>query len=76
MLWRALFVVAGIVAIGVIGTLANGIAPILVGLFGWTEARILFAFMVGIAIWLLLAAVWPTSALRATVGEPATPQAF
>ena len=76
-----------IVWIGVIGTVANGIAPILVGLFGWTEARILFAFMVGIAIWLLLAAVWPTSALRAwwagprcrrraTAGRPATPQAF
>jgi hypothetical protein len=53
-----------IVWIGVIGTLANGMAPILVGLFGWTEARILFAFMVGIAIWLLLAALWPTFALR------------
>ena len=65
-----------IVAIGVIGTVANGIAPILVGLLGWTEARILFAFMVGIAIWLILAAMWPTSALRATVGKPATPQAF
>lgn len=51
--------------IGVIGTLANGIAPILVGLFGWMEARILFAFMIGIALWLLLAAVWPASALRA-----------
>ena len=59
-----------IVWIGVIGTLANGIAPILVGLFGWTEARILFAFMVGIAIWLLLAAAWPASPLRATVGRP------
>ena len=54
-----------IVWIGVIGTVANGIAPILVGLFGWTEARILFAFMVGIAVWLLLAAVWPASARRA-----------
>ena len=54
-----------IVAIGVIGTIANGMAPILVGLVGWTEARILFAFMVGIAIWLLLAALWPTAARRA-----------
>lgn len=60
-----------IVAIGVIGTVANGIAPILVGLFGWMEARILFAFMVGVAIWLVLAAVWPTSTVRATVGKPA-----
>ena len=60
-----------IVAIGVIGTVANGIAPILVGLFGWMEARILFAFMVGIAIWLLLAAVWPASALRAMEARPA-----
>jgi hypothetical protein len=60
--------------IGVIGTLANGIAPILVGLFGWMEARILFAFMIGIAIWLLLAAVWPTFARqpqeRRTTGGP------
>ena len=65
-----------IVWIGVIGTVANGIAPILVGLVGWTEARILFVFMVGIAIWLLLAAVWPTSASRALLGRPATPQAL
>ena len=50
-----------IVWIGVIGTAGNGAAPILVGLFGWMEARILFAFMIGIAIWLLLAAVWPAS---------------
>jgi len=56
-----------IVWIGVIGTVANGIAPILVGLVGWAEARILFVFMVGIAIWLLAAAVWPTSAARALV---------
>jgi hypothetical protein len=34
----------------------------------------LFVFMVGIAIWLLLAAVWPTSALGATARRPA-PQA-
>ena len=60
-----------IVWIGVVGTVANGIAPILVGLVGWAEARILFGFMVGIAIWLLLAAVWPTSALRVMAGRPA-----
>ena len=59
-----------IVWIGVIGTAANGIAPILVGPFGWMEARILFAFMIGIAVWLVLAAVWPTAALRAVVGKP------
>lgn len=58
-----------IVWIGVIGTVANGIAPILVGLFGWMEARILFAFMIGIAIWLLLAAVWPTSARSGYGGQ-------
>ena len=62
-----------IVWIGVIGTLANGVAPILVGLLGWQEARILFAFMIGIAIWLLLAALWPSFALRATEGEAVTP---
>lgn len=58
-----------IVWIGVIGTLANGIAPVLVGGFGWMQARILFPFMIGIAIWLLLAAMWPASA-RATAARP------
>ena len=62
---------AWIVWIGVVGTVANGIAPILVGPVGWAEARILFRFMVGIAIWLLLAAVWPTSALRVMATRPA-----
>jgi hypothetical protein len=35
------------------------------------EARILFPFMVGIAIWLLLPAVWHTGAVRALVARPA-----
>ena len=48
--------------IGIAGTLANGIAPILVGVFGWMEARILFAFMIGIAVYLILAAITPVSA--------------
>lgn len=59
--------------VGVIATVANGMAPILVGLFGWAEARILFAFMVGIAIWLLLAAVWPPATVRALEARRAAP---
>lgn len=59
-----------IVWIGVIGTLANAAAPILVVTFGLLQFRVLFAFMVGIGLWLLLAAVWPTYALRASVGKP------
>lgn len=60
-----------IVWIGVIGTVANGVAPILVGAFGWMEARILFAFMTGVAAWLLLAAVWPAAAVRTLDARPA-----
>lgn len=55
--------------IGVIGTLANAAAPILVVGFGLMQFRVLFIFMVGVALWLVLAALWPTSALRAKVGE-------
>lgn len=65
-----------IVWIGVIGTAANGVAPLLVGVAGWAEARILFAFMVGIAIWLLAAAVWPAHAVRSSMARAATPQPF
>ena len=45
--------------IGIVGTIANAIAPILVGVFGLMQARILFAFMIGIGIYLILAAVTP-----------------
>ena len=61
-----------IVWIGVIATLANGIAPVLVGGFGLMQFRVLFIFMIGVAVWLLLAAIWPTYALRASVGKPTT----
>ena len=44
--------------IGIAGTIANGLAPVLV-LSGFEQARILFPFMIGIAIYLVLAAVTP-----------------
>lgn len=48
-----------IVWIGIIGTLANGAAPVLVGVFGITQARILFPFVIGVALWMVLSALWP-----------------
>jgi hypothetical protein len=56
--------------IGVIGTLANGIAPILVGVFGMMQARILFAFVLGVALWMVLAALWPSRAAAPAVSAP------
>jgi hypothetical protein len=47
--------------IGIAGTLANGAAPVLVVAFGIMQARILFPMMIGIAIWLVLAALTPRS---------------
>lgn len=48
--------------LGLVGTVANGLAPVLVVLFGIMQARILFPMMVGIALYLILAAVTPSSA--------------
>ena len=56
---------------GILGAAAHGLsAPLAVGL-GMEGARILFPMIVGLALWFVLAAVIPTSALRASVGKPA-----
>ena len=59
--------------IGIAGTIANGIAPVLV-VAGFTAARILFPFMVGIAIWLVLAALTPATVVD-RAGEKAVARA-
>lgn len=56
--------------VGVIGTLANGMAPILVGVFGLMQARILFIFVLGVALWMVLAALWPSRAAARAVTAP------
>ena len=56
--------------LGVAGTLCNGIAPILVGVFGMMQARILFAFVMGVALWMVLAAVWPSRVAAPAVTAP------
>jgi hypothetical protein len=56
--------------LGVVGTLGNGIAPILVGPFGMMQARILFVFVIGVALWMVLSAVWPSRAAAPAVTVP------
>jgi hypothetical protein len=56
--------------LGVIGTLANGLAPVLVVGFEWIEARILFRFLMGVALWMVLAAVWPSRATARAMTAP------
>lgn len=51
--------------LGVLGTLANGLAPVLVVGFGWIEARILFRAIVGVALWMVMSALWPSRAVAA-----------
>lgn len=49
--------------IGIIGAAGHGLsAPLVVGL-GMVAARVLFPLLVGVGVWLLLAAVWPTPRL-------------
>jgi hypothetical protein len=46
--------------IGVLGTAAHGLAPVLVVALGIISARVLFPMVLFLAVWLLLAAVWRT----------------
>jgi hypothetical protein len=45
--------------LGIVGVLAHGIAPVLVVLLNVEGARILFPFLIGFALWLVLAGLWP-----------------
>lgn len=45
--------------LGILGLLANGAAPVLVVLLKIEGARILFPFALFIALWLILAGLWP-----------------
>lgn len=57
--------------LGILGLTAHGLsAPLVVGL-GIGQAGILFPMLMGLALWLVLAAVWPA---RARVRAPAIPQ--
>lgn len=56
--------------IGVIGTLANGIAPVLVLGFDWIEARILFRFVMGVSLWMVISALWPARRAARVVTAP------
>lgn len=56
--------------IGVLGAIANGLAPVLVVAFGWIEARILFPFVIGVALWMVLAALWPARAAAPAATAP------
>lgn len=59
--------------LGVIGALAHGAAPVLVVTFGIMQARILFPMVMLLALWLLLAALWPLRGeLRAGGAMPVT----
>lgn len=57
--------------IGVLGATAHGLAAPLVVLFGIEQARVLFPMVVLLALWFVLAAVWPLRAVERTVGEAA-----
>lgn len=57
--------------LGVCGTLANGAAPVLVLLLGLTQARILFPMVTLLALWMAIAAVWPSRA-AAPAAAPAS----
>ena len=56
--------------IGVIGTLANGVAPVLVLGFDWIEARILFRFVMGVSLWMVISALWPARRAARAVTAP------
>lgn len=48
--------------LGIAGALANGLAPVLVVLLKIEAARILFPLVLLLALWFILAAVWPLRA--------------
>ncbi len=60
---------AWIAWIGIVGVLAHGAAGVLVPVFALEWARVLFPMVVLLAVWSILAGLWPARA-----GEPATMQ--
>lgn len=56
--------------LGVLGVLAYGVAATLIAILGAEWPRILFPAIIGLSIWLVLAAIWPSSALRASPSAP------
>ncbi len=46
--------------LGIVGVLAHGVAPVLVVLLNIDGARMLFPFIMGFALWLILAGLWPS----------------
>ena len=48
--------------LGVFGTVTNGVAPVLVVVFGLMQARILFPMVALLALWMVIAAAWPSRA--------------
>ena len=57
--------------LGLLGAAGHGLSTPMTAMFG-DPMRVLFPMTMGIALWLIFAAVWPTFALRASVGKPAT----
>src|SRR5205085_10937593 len=55
--------------LGIVGVLAHGVAPMLVILLNIEGARILFPFIMGFALWLILAALWPQR-VKAELANP------
>ena len=55
--------------LGILGALAHGAAPPLVGGLGIEDARILFPLLILVALWLLLAALWPAGAAAPGVSD-------
>jgi hypothetical protein len=53
--------------IGVLGAAGNGLAGLLVAGLNVMQARVLFIFIVGVALWMVLAALWPTRAVTPAV---------
>ena len=56
--------------LGILGAAAHGLSAPLVIALGIPGAGILFPMVMGLALWLVLAAIWPSSALRPSEGKP------
>jgi len=57
--------------IGILGSVAHGAAAPLVIMTDFEWARMLFPGMLGLSLWLMLAAIWPLRATTRTEGTRA-----